>query len=649
MGTFLSALLVVGLLGATAHATPWMVVDPNQGSLGLSSGATGAEQLSGLTWIGSDQYLAVSDQTARMYPMTIGIDPANGRIAAATLGNGILLAGSDLEDIAFHPPTGSVLVCDEVGPQIRRHALADGQLLETLSLPAVFANVRANLSLEALTWDDANGFLWTANEEALSVDGPASSFTAGTFVRLQRFDATFTPNGQWAYETDPLPGDILDPGRDIERSGVVALIALPDGELIVLERALGAGAILRHRLYQVDFGAATDTSAVPALDVATFTPVAKTLLWSRVVGFTNLEGAALGPTLDNGSLSLVLIADNGSGFAQALYPLTLRPIECGDGFVGGDEECDDGNLASGDGCTSACTQEFCGDGIINNGGDEACDDGDLADGDGCSAVCGFEREVRLCQEAIAKGGRGFAEARIKALHGCRNQLNRGKELLRSDGVTVLAGPEECDDERRTALKLRQAGTKFRTTVAKRCTDAEVAVLAACAATLDGLVAAGGESGCLVDTHVAATDALVADQYGDVVPPTQRDLRRCQEFIAKSGLKYARLGIAMLQSCRNQMNRGKEQFLDQARTQRLMDPAACANELRTARKRQRAQVQLRAAVAKACTDALAGTLASTCASTVDGLVTADAAGGCLVAGHDAAVTAMLEAQYRPANP
>ena len=35
--------------------------------------------------------------------------------------------------------------------------------------------------------------------------------------------------------------------------------------------------------------------------------------------------------------------------------------------------CDDGNVDSGDGCSAACVDEFCGDGIDNDGSLEQCD------------------------------------------------------------------------------------------------------------------------------------------------------------------------------------------------------------------------------------------------------------------------------------
>ena len=49
------------------------------------------------------------------------------------------------------------------------------------------------------------------------------------------------------------------------------------------------------------------------------------------------------------------------------------PPACGDGFLDPGEECDDNNVASGDGCAADCTLESCGDGNLDAG--EQCDDG----------------------------------------------------------------------------------------------------------------------------------------------------------------------------------------------------------------------------------------------------------------------------------
>ncbi len=95
---------------------------------------------------------------------------------------------------------------------------------------------------------------------------------------------------------------------------------------------------------------------------------------------------------------------------------------CGNGIIDPGEQCDDGGTTNGDGCSSTCHFEFCGDGVVNNGeacdpaltpatcnadctpsscGDhkvnrfatpaEQCDDGNTTSGDGCSSTCQLEK------------------------------------------------------------------------------------------------------------------------------------------------------------------------------------------------------------------------------------------------------------------
>lgn len=304
-------------------AQQWLIMDPpGQNEVVLSSGATGAAELSGITWAGGNQFYVVGDNASVVYPLTISFDAASGAIATASLQSGTVLAmGSDLEGLAYNPASSSVYVGDESGPAVREHALVDGSLLQTVTVPSVFSAVRSNLSLESLSREPGGAALWTANEEALSVDGPVSSFSAGTTVRLQKLDATLNPSGQWAYVTDSIAGDIFAPGRDVEVSGVSDLLALPGGQLLVFERELGVG-LFRHRIYEVDFSAATDVSALPDLSSASYTPVSKLLLWERL-GAVNFEGISLGPTSTNEVQSLVLVSDDGGGLSQSLYALTL--------------------------------------------------------------------------------------------------------------------------------------------------------------------------------------------------------------------------------------------------------------------------------------------------------------------------------------
>jgi cysteine-rich repeat protein len=61
---------------------------------------------------------------------------------------------------------------------------------------------------------------------------------------------------------------------------------------------------------------------------------------------------------------------------------------CGDGYQRYDEQCDDGNKISGDGCSADCqSTEICGNGIVDIAVGEQCDDGNQIDNDGCSNRC----------------------------------------------------------------------------------------------------------------------------------------------------------------------------------------------------------------------------------------------------------------------
>ncbi|MCD6499367.1 MAG: hypothetical protein J7M25_13835, partial [Deltaproteobacteria bacterium] len=66
-----------------------------------------------------------------------------------------------------------------------------------------------------------------------------------------------------------------------------------------------------------------------------------------------------------------------------------------------DEECDDGNVADGDGCSSQCKLETdCGNGVKE--GVEECDDGNVQNGDGCSDHCTLESNTN--HPPVADGG-----------------------------------------------------------------------------------------------------------------------------------------------------------------------------------------------------------------------------------------------------
>jgi cysteine-rich repeat protein len=144
--------------------------------------------------------------------------------------------------------------------------------------------------------------------------------------------------------------------------------------------------------------------------------------------------------------------------ATAAYEVTEEPTTgtgnavCGDGVRAVDEDCDDGNLLNGDGCSLLCQVETgfvcpvgqtcsvcidepscarCGDGFAAVG--EACDDGNLLDADGCSKDCQTETNSSCARVTL----RGEAAESVCAL---------AKEVIYVSGDSgCVTGWEPTDD------------------------------------------------------------------------------------------------------------------------------------------------------------------------------------------------------------
>src|SRR3989338_7539307 len=77
-------------------------------------------------------------------------------------------------------------------------------------------------------------------------------------------------------------------------------------------------------------------------------------------------------------------------YDTAMCTIPVQPqVVCGNGDKEGTEQCDDGNVVNGDGCSSTCMAEqvlvSCGNAALDP--EEQCDDGNPMNGDGCSSAC----------------------------------------------------------------------------------------------------------------------------------------------------------------------------------------------------------------------------------------------------------------------
>ena len=132
-------------------------------------------------------------------------------------------------------------------------------------------------------------------------------------------------------------------------------------------------------------------------------------LSANTVTFTPAAGD-VGPASFDYVLSDGLLTDVGT------VAITITPI-CGDGLVSLGENCDDGGIVAGDGCSMTCTTEqgftcggepstcapICNDGLVR--GSEPCDDGDLDDTNGCTTSCTI---AVVCTAAALPGADRFA-------------------------------------------------------------------------------------------------------------------------------------------------------------------------------------------------------------------------------------------------
>ncbi|MEO6786838.1 MAG: esterase-like activity of phytase family protein [Chthoniobacteraceae bacterium] len=278
-----------------------------------------ATDFSGLVWAGGNSYFTVSDKVRAIFPLTIAVEPASGRILSASIGTAISVKTklSDFEGITFVPDKRQIYVSAETGDGIFGYDLRTHASFP-VRVPPIFSQARNNKSLESLTYDATVKNFWTANEEALKCDGPMSAREHGTVVRLQRFDASFKPIAQFAYVTEPSVFRVPGGG-----TGVSDVALLPNGELLVLERVVGRFG-LSAKIFRAELRGASDVSKVPALEGADYRPAGKTLIFSRATLSNNFEGIALGPQLAGGWRSLILVADSGGGTTHYLMPLRIR-------------------------------------------------------------------------------------------------------------------------------------------------------------------------------------------------------------------------------------------------------------------------------------------------------------------------------------
>lgn len=117
-----------------------------------------------------------------------------------------------------------------------------------------------------------------------------------------------------------------------------------------------------------------------------------------------------------------------------------REFACGNGIREGVEECDDGNQINTDDCLNNCTLPTCGDGYVHTD-IEQCDDGNLDNTDGCLTSCA----LATCGDTFTH--LTFEECDTGAYNNTGACTSGCKFGYCGDGY-VLEDVEQCDDANR---------------------------------------------------------------------------------------------------------------------------------------------------------------------------------------------------------
>jgi 3-phytase/alkaline phosphatase D len=205
----------------------------------------------------------------------------------------------------------------------------------------VTRGMRENAGFESLTMTPDERHLFTATELPLVQDGPPPSFDHGGLGRILEYQAdgdSFRPAREFAYPLDAVAKADFTPRTSI--NGVVELLALSPTELLVMERSFSVEpgesprSVARIRIYRASIAGATDVSRVESLQKqGDVRPVKKTLvldladvkgLSPELAALDNFEGLAFGPTLADGSRSLLIVSDDNFSARQRTSFLLFR-------------------------------------------------------------------------------------------------------------------------------------------------------------------------------------------------------------------------------------------------------------------------------------------------------------------------------------
>lgn len=225
--------------------------------------------------------------------------------------------------------------------------------------PTITTGRQDNRGFEGIAISPDGKTLTAVMQDPLVNEGASNDGRRSQNLRVVTFDTqTGESTGQFAYQLESIadlntglsnPFSATNQGRSI---GLSAIVALNDSQFLVLERdnrGLGVDNpypgfdatltdVAHKQLYLVDLTGATDISGISLAGSNSLpsgvTPVMKSSFFdilgalesSQLIVPEKLEGLAIGPRLNNGDYSLILVTDNDFSVTQDTSSLTQYDV-----------------------------------------------------------------------------------------------------------------------------------------------------------------------------------------------------------------------------------------------------------------------------------------------------------------------------------
>jgi len=185
-------------------------------------------------------------------------------------------------------------------------------------------------------------------------------------------------------------------------------------------------------------------------------------------------------SLSSGSHQLIIMSREKNTYIDNFTIIKLGSsvitpsVICGNGIIQLGEQCDDGNLVNGDGCSSSCIIEtfgaVCGNNITEIG--ETCDDNNVINGDGCSSLCQIENVTIICGNNIIEAGESCDDGNLVNGDGCSSNCTI-ETPIEVCGNRIREGSETCDSDSQPCTSNGYSGSK---TCNSQCNDFDACIL-----------------------------------------------------------------------------------------------------------------------------------------------------------------------------